>query len=446
MTQEVKNNDVVVASIASKLISYGNVSLEIVKAANGKVPRDTLNDLIDTAYHYILGCKNKKVQYDYHESRQFIEAYVEDPEACKNIWAIMTMFCFENAIHKTMSQNLSTSQWQYADSVFNLGLNTVYQAAQNYSPLVGTTFLSYVCTSLSNNIKHEVAMNINKQNNLGGGTSQHHAKESAIISNNLNMDSEELARMIYEKDLAEALAESPEKYDKMLQRRVRRVEKLKRNFSTPIISINMPIGEDGDEFGAMIADETDIAEEYYNKEQENIIATKFIPIIAEIYGDDSAYVTLLRTGILWGYQKISFYKMEDMYSQYLVTKKKLTQLSDEVPNYKQICDKLKHCYAVSGKAGYLAAIKNTPEEYLFRNLLVEADKEAKELAEGDRKSSECFKLAGSLNYMFGKVFPVKTGVTFSDKDKRNAARFRKELRDIGMDEVANKLFTMFAEE
>lgn len=445
MTQEVKNNDVV-ASVVSKLISHGNVSSEIISAAKGKVPRDALNDLIDTAYQYILACKNKKIQYDYTESHQFVEAYVEDPEARKDIWAVMTMFCFENAIHRIMTKHLNQSQWQHADSVFNRGLITVYQAAKNYSPDVGTTFLSYVCTSLDNNIRNEVATNINKQSNLGGGSSTHHAKESAIISSNLNMDSEELARMIYEKDLAEALAESQEKYEKMLQRRIRRVEKLKSNFSTPIISINMPIGEDGDEFGAMIADESDIAEEYYNKEQENIIATKFIPIIADIYGDDCAYVTLLRTGILWGYQKISFYKMEDMYSQYLVTKKRLTQLSDEIPNYKPLCDRLKHCYAVSGKPGYLAAIKNTPEEYLFRNLLIESDKEAKKLAEGDRKSSECFKLAGSLNYMFGKVFPVKSGVTFSDKDKRNAARFRKELRDIGMDEVANKLFTMFSEE
>jgi hypothetical protein len=43
--------------------------------------------------------------------------------------------------------------------------------------------------------------------------------------------------------------------------------------------------------------------------------------------------------------------------------------------------------------------------------------------------------------MFSKIFPPKP-TTLSDSDRRQAARFRKELRDKGMDEIANALFAM----
>ena len=161
---------------------------------------------------------------------------------------------------------------------------------------------------------------------------------------------------------------------------------------------------------------------------------------ASIYGDDSAYVSFLRTGIARGYQNMSFYKMEGLYCAYLVTKKRLTSLAEEIPSYTELCDKLKHIYACYGRKGVENYVHGTPEEYLILNLLKEADKEALEICKDEQKSkSDCFKPAGSLNYMFTKIFPVKPG-QLSDSDRKQAARFRKELRDRGMDEIANAMF------
>ena len=65
-----------------------------------------------------------------------------------------------------------------------------------------------------------------------------------------------------------------------------------------------------------------------------------------------------------------------------------------------------------------------------------------EIERGERTVKECIGSecpAGSLNYMFTKIFPVKPG-QLSDSDRKQAARFRKELRDRGMDEIANAMF------
>ena len=429
-------------SAVSKFISMENLLTSLFSESAGRIPYNDIRNLALTAYPYVVECKKGTIEYDHECLRNLVNQFTDNPVVQKDLWRIITMYCFENAIHKAITDHASELAKKDYNSLFNFCTFTVSQAAEKYDPSDGS-FINYVFRSLENNIKAENRDAL-KGTNLGAGNSAHQAKRNAIIADDLakqaNTSAEDLAKLIYADDLAKV---SPEKYAKALARKAKSVEKVRSSISSQVVSLNTPVGEDGDEFGSFIADTSDVCEEYQQQEQENTLLTKFIPIIADIYGDDCAYVALLRTGILWGFEKISFYKMENLYSQYLVTVKKLNQLAEEVPSYAEICAALKRAYAVSGKHGYVQYIKGLPEEYLFRNLIVEADKEAKIIADGDRKSSECFKPAGSLNYMFSKVFPIK-GTNFSDRDKKNAARFRKELRDIGMDEIANRLFAMFS--
>jgi hypothetical protein len=295
-------------------------------------------------------------------------------------------------------------------------LATIILSARTYDPTDDTKFNTYAHRSMINEIRKK-----NREVN--------HIKFpdkvvalSAYISSHMEDDDTEIA--------------------KHLRISTKNVKIIKKAImSQNPASLDEKIGDDdATSLGDLVADEDNLVEQFCEDEIEDTIMTKFTPIIAEIYGEDFAYVALIRTGMLSGYKAVSFYKMEEAYCNYLCTKKKLNALKDSVPEYADICDKVRRTYAMYGSAAAYRIITGLPEEYLIHNVLDEAKADANNICNSKKKASDCFKPAGSLNYMFSKVFPTKPS-SFTDADRRLSARFRRELRDIGLDRIADAMFT-----
>ena len=398
-----------------EILERGNVQTSIAEKARGFMSHEAITKLADDVYNYAVACK-KGLAFDEVDSMLIIEQYAPpDNEALKKeLWAVMAMYSFENAVFNVVNK-YNTCEPEVA---VNNCLATLFECARQYDHSRGTRFNTYAISSMVNNVRRD---NRNRFIRFPD-------KLAPIVMHIVN----------HPDDSEETIA-------KELKISVKKVKTIREALQAQSV-VSMDEQFEGDSNGeggtlaAVLDSGEDIVGDFCERESENTIANEFIPIIADIYGEDSAYVSFLRTGIAWGYQSLSFYKMERLYCVYLVTKKRLNALAEEIPTYKELCDTLRRAYATGGRPKVERLITGTSEEYLIRNLLNEAEKEAKKICEGEQKSkNDCFKPAGSLNYMFTKIFPVKPG-QLSDSDRKQAARFRKELRDRGMDEIANAMF------
>ncbi len=398
-----------------EILEKGNVQASIAEKARGFMSNAEINSLAEDVYNYALACKNG-LQFDEIDSMMIIEHYVPpDNEMLKReLWALMAMYSFENAVFMVVNKYNTCSP----DAAVNNCLATLFQCARQYDRSRGTKFNTYAISSMVNNVRRD------NRNQLISLTDKE-APHAMYILNHLEDADEDIAK---------------ERKIKVSTVKMLRHKLIAQNVVSMDEQFEGDSNGEGGTLAAVLASDEDIAGDFCERESENTIANEFIPIIADIYGEDSAYVSFLRTGIAWGYQSMSFYKMEELYCVYLVTKKRLIALAEEIPTYKPLCDNLRRAYATGGRPNVERLVAGTPDEYLIHLLLTEAEKEAKEICRSEHKSkNDCFKPAGSLNYMFTKIFPVKPG-KLSDSDRKQAARFRKELRDRGMDEIANALF------
>jgi hypothetical protein len=395
-----------------KLSNVESSVLEVVHRMKCQMPMATSSQIAADIYDYAIGCKHG-ASFDERASYKMIAKYCGDnDEMAKELWAVLAMYSFENSAFQIVKKFASTDP----ESAVNNCYATLIDCARHYDP-DKCRFSTYAFNSMVNNVRRDnrSEWSIHIPDKL--------ARQFAFISDHMDMDNAEIAKKFGIK--------------------VRNVKTIKDAIVAQNV-LSMDEKYDGDDndgctIGMMMESKENVVDDYCERESESNIQNNFLPIIADIYGHDFAFVVLIRTGIFSDYEGESFYNMEEMFSMYLITRKKLTNLAEELPHYAKICEALKYQYAVKGVEGVREAIKHLPEEYLFRNLLAEAAVEAKELcANSNRKSCDCFKPAGSLNYMYSKIFPTRNS-PMSDADKRLSARFRKELRDRGMDQIANAL-------
>ena len=388
------------------------------------MPPDYTTKLVNRMFDYAVDCKNG-LSFNVQESMSIIEEHTPpNIELRKELWAILAMYSFENMVFQVVNK-YNTGDPEVAA---NQCRSTLFECARLYDPEQNTQFNTYAYQAMRNNVRRD-----NRESNAARDKSTPliHIPDKLIpvvvcITNHPEKTDQEVAKEC-----------------KQLVRTVKLVREAMR--AQNLVSLDEPFegdngNGDGGTLAAVLDSGEDIASDFCNRESENAIMTEFLPIIARIYGNASAYVTLLRTGMIWGYQRTSFYKMEDLYCVYLVTTKRLNTLAEEIPTYKPLCEHLQFLFATGGRRAVEEYIRGTTEEYLIYTLLNDAEKEAHTICTDPNKTAnDCYKPAGSLNYMFTKIFPVKPGA-LSDADKRQAARFRKELRDKGMDQIANALF------
>ena len=402
------------------ILTFNNVHGSIVERVAGKIPLSAAEtkSFAEEAYAYALKCK-KGTPFDDEESKKLVEKYIpaSNQQLVKEVWATLTMYCFENAVFQIVNKYNTGDP----ESATNNCFATLYDCAMQFKE-GKNRFLTYATTAMINNVRRD------NRSKLAIRIPDKLTKEAQYIASHPDESAESIA--------SKFAVLTPQKVDVI------------RNaiYSQTVISMDEKYegdsNGDGGTIASIIDSGEDMVEDFVERETENALLNDFLPIIASIYGEDSAYCSLLRTGVMAGYEGLSFYKMEDKYCVYLVTKKKLKNLGEELPDYAKLCTYAAYLYAVSGRQGVEAYVRGKPEEYLILNLLDEAEVEAENIINSpNRSANDCFKPAGSLNYMFSKIFPPKP-TEMSDSDKKQAARFRKELRDRGMDTIANALFAM----
>ncbi len=385
---------------------------EVFKNMKFNASRAIASQIAADIYEYAIGCKHG-ASFDERASFKMVANYCGSrTDVARELWAILAMYSFENAAFQIVKKFASTDP----ESAVNNCYATLIDCARHYDP-DKCRFNTYAFNAMVNNVRRdnrsEYSIHIpDKLARQFAYISDHMDEENAVIAKKFGIRERNVAT-IKNAIVAQNVLSMDEKYD----------------------------GDDNDgcTIGMMMESKENVVDDYCERESESNIRDNFLPIIADIYGPDFAFVVLIRTGIFSDYEGESFYNMEEMFSMYLIMRKKLTNLAEELPHYARICEALKYQYAVKGVEGVKEAISHLPEEYLFRNLLAESAVEAKELcSNSNRKSCDCFKPAGSLNYMYSKIFPTRNS-PMSDADKRLSARFRKELRDRGMDQIANAL-------
>ena len=333
-------------------------------------------------------------------------------KAVVEVWSNIAMYALANNVFHIVNRY---GKGPDDEEGLDVCLATLVQCARGYNPTDGSKLGTYAYRSMINEIRRK-----NREEN--------HIKfpdkvvsSAAYISSHMEDDDADISKHL-----------------RISQKRVKIIKEA--IMCQSLTSLDDKVGDDENtSIGDLIADKDNVVDQFCENETAETIMTKFTPIIAEIYGEDFAYVTLIRTGLMNGYEAVSFYKMEELYCNYLCTKKKLNALRDSVPEYADICDKVRRTYAMYGPAAAHRMIVGLPEEYLIKNILNEAHAEATQICNDKKRASDCFKPAGSLNYMFSKVFPTKPS-SFNDADRRLSARFRRELRDIGLDRIADAVF------
>ena len=407
-------------------VTFHNVHSSIMEKADGIIPAADAKKLAEEAYAYAIMCKQGGT-FNEMDTMAMVEKYLPpntDEAVLKDIWAVVTMYCFENSIFQIVHK-YSTGD---PESAINNCLATLFECARQFQ-LGKSKFLTYATTSMINNVRRD-----NRYRYA------------------LKLPDQWIVETQYIRTHPEETDEEIAAYFNLLGRKKRKITSehvriiRKAIQAQGVISMDERFegdsNGDGGTIASILASDEDIVADFVDREAENALRNDFLPTVAHNYGADSAYCVSLRAGVMCGYESMSFYKMEVPYCIYLVTKKKLKELGDAIPKYAELCTYCSYLYAVKGRRGVEEYVKGKPEEYLIENLLNEAVEEADVIVNSPNRSmNECFKPAGSLNYMFSKIFPPKP-TTLSDSDRRQAARFRKELRDKGMDEIANALFAM----
>lgn len=383
---------------------------EVIERNHIKV--ESFNDFVNDAYHYAVECKNNK-HYDEHICVNMIKKYIDaSPKALTEVWGIVSMYCFENLVHKCINECIT---WDCEmEEVKGIGMMTIVKAARTYD--WSKKFITYATTCVCNNLRrfNRESHPIHVPDKL--------AKDIAIIAEVLDefefdISTEEIKQILKERN-------AKIKYKKVEQ--LETVCRIERSLNSPV---------DHGELKNMFDPEDNPA--YIVMEQESVenIVKMFPAITAEIYGYDSAYITHMKTNGL------STYKMVMPFVKFKVVSQYLDDVAKENGEFLPFVDKIKLDICTYGLDGAIAQQSNYMASSYLSSAINKANAMTEEIERGERTVEECIGKKydhSKLNYMLSKIFPTGKRI-WSDTEKADSKLYRKALRKIGLDAVANEI-------
>jgi DNA-directed RNA polymerase specialized sigma subunit len=368
--------------------------------------------ILTTKFYDFVSEAQKTRRFNEEVAWEMISEQFEDAEIIQSVWSLVAMFSMYSLAFK-----MCHKRSQVNEASLNGSLGYLANAARCYQPEKGklSTFATYA---------------------IRNGLANDACNEKSIV-----FPFHERALAYKVAALMELMPDiTPEEIAAILNKPLSKIETHFRAIrSQGVFSLDEPIGEDGGVLGDVIADTQDVAEEVANADLNSTIYKKFLPAVADIFGEDAAYLALLRTGMLNNFKPQSFYIIEKQFCRYLTVTKMLNELAETFPQYKSTCEALKHIYATQGEDAFKIAIRKLSDEYIFIQLFNNAKKEANKLIEA-KKPCECFKPAATLNYMWGKMFPAKLKAkSLQDEERSKAWQLRQRLREIGLNQLAYAL-------
>lgn len=372
-------------------------------------------------YQYAHACKRGK-KFNDEESFELVSVIANDPVIAKELWAILAVYCFENLAYQLIGQHLQgKNSYESVDDLFISCCSTITICARSYSFECKNEFSTYVHKALQNNLRHEQRMG------LALPIPRHFRIEAAIMTEemmaNPNVSVEELAKK----------ARTSIKTATALERALRNRDTIP--FSAPVDG-----SPNGDSLGKFLESDENVERDYADREIDHILSTKLFPTIANIFGNESAYIARVRTRSVWGEKKIGFREMEPGFCRYLTTVKNLHILSTQYPQFEEMCSSIEHIYATEGLSavGELLISYSEAESEMIKALLEYSKTEADNIVENERETNDCFIGEFEIRKKFTKMFPT-SGTKMTDKDLGKCRRFRHELRLLGLEKLANAM-------
>lgn len=370
-------------------------------------------------FEYAYRCKNG-YRFDERESMRMILDFVNDEIVAKELWAVLTVYCFEEMVYRL----LSTKSCPNMEDMFISCCSIITLSARSYSFDRDIVFSTYVFNALQNNIRRE--------------------NRTGILMPIPDCFRIEAAKLVDEMD------KYPTKTNAELARDLciplKTVDNLTRALrNKSAVSIDAPIDDapHSDTVANFLQSDENLEFEYSEREVEDVIATKLYPLIEKIYGPDTAYIARLRTASMWGAKKTGFREIVPGYCRYLVTVKNLNAVKEQYPQYTEVCENIQSSYATCGlnAAGQYIETLSAEEREMFCTLLSISKTEAIDIIENQGEESEFYKTEVFLRKQFSKAFPLN-GTKMTREDVGKNRRFRMGLRAIGLNHVVDTMVQM----
>lgn len=376
-----------------------------------------INAISAALFSYAKYCKSGG-SFNDKDSYELIKQFTDDPVVAKELWAILTLFCFENLVYKLIQEKKCTN----VDDAFGTGCYTITACARSFAFDGETAFSTYVHTAIENNLNRD------KWNSWMIPVPDHLRKTTAVIIKEM-----ESGGTKSNEELAAELDTTIQVVGSLVDAVKNRVP-LSLEASTRQGEIDQMVS------GNYIASDENVQNEFLETEAAFAIRTKLFPTIADIYDNETAYIARMRTSSVFGGKRIGFKEMVPEFCRYLATVNNLHIFVAQFPQYEPLCNTIESMYATSGLAAvneYLDTCSSS-EASMIRSLMSYSDNEALEMVKRERENDDCYEMAVDIRKRFAKVFPAD-GTKMSKKDLGRNRRFRRELRMMGLEQVADAM-------
>lgn len=421
---------------------------EVIK--NNSLTGINIEEFTTDVYNYAVKCKTEKC-FTEKDSIMLIKKHTTvSREIIIDFWSVIVMYCLENLANKLVnyiSNDVSTSE-----EMKTIAMYTLYDAAKHYDfnneyrrhyeasieeftlalAPQACKFMTYATGSLVNNLRR-----FNRQQ-LPIHSPDKKAKLVAFISMILdkekgNVTPKQMAELVCQ-NAEELKISAPKKNDLKKQ----------KNFELFIWNL-MDVCNTNAAWKLGIDDEFElhlIKDNEYNpenlvieEESRNAVNIALPRITAEVYGYESAYITQMKAA------NMSFYKMETPFRRFRMINQYLDSAASENNELLPLLDNIKLSICTYGEKGALSMVTSPMASQYLSAAINHANALMEEIKRGERTVKECIGSdcpAGSLNYMFSKIFPKKKG-DMAVSNLAKSKEYRRALKNAGLDFLADAI-------
>ena len=395
---------------------------------------EAFDDFVNEAYAYAVESNSGK-SFTEKASVMLIKKYMKaDLNAFIDVWSVIAMYSFERLASKLVN-NIAVID-EDKEEMKCIAMTTVLEAARLYDfdneyrrmyelsveemtvslAPKASKLITYAAVSISNNLRrfNRESHPIHVPDKL--------AQQVAVIAEVLEEHDYDISTKEIEILLQEKEVEASHKTVQALET-VCRIEKSLR---TPVDEeeVNEVVDPDGNPVDIVAENET-----------INAIAVELPKVTAEVYGYESAYIAQMRIA------GMSFYKMEVPFRRFRMINQYLDNVASQNNELLPLLDDIKLSICTYGEKGALSMVTSPMASQYLSSAINHTNALNEEIERGERTVKECIGSdcpAGSLNYMFTKMFPKKKG-EMAASNIAKSKEYRQSLKNVGLEFLANAI-------
>ena len=395
---------------------------------------EAFDDFVNEAYAYAVESNSGK-SFTEKASVMLIKKYMKaDLNAFIDVWSVIAMYSFERLASKLVN-NIAVID-EDKEEMKCIAMTTVLEAARlydfdneyrrmyelsieemtaNLAPKA-SKLITYAAVSISNNLRrfNRESHPIHVPDKL--------AQQVAVIAEVLEEHDYDISTKEIEILLQEKEVETSHKTVHALET-VCRIEK----------SLRTPVDEE--EVNEVVDPDGNPADIVAENETINAITVELPKVTAEVYGYESAYIAQMRIA------GMSFYKMEVPFRRFRMINQYLDNAASQNNELLTLLDDIKLSICTYGEKGALSMVTSPIASQYLSSAINHTNALNEEIERGERTVKECMGSecpAGSLNYMFTKMFPKKKG-GMAASNIAKSKEYRQALKNVGLDFLADAI-------